>query len=143
MENPAESHVRAAHSGRTLAIMCHLTALIGMLLLAVPVGSILGPLILWLAKRADDPDVELHGKESLNFQLSVGIYLLSLGCLAFLTAGLMIIPVICLIAIPLLFLLGIIGAAIGVADLVLIIIASIQTGEGRVYRYPFNLRLIR
>ncbi len=123
--------------------MCHLLALIGMLVLAVPVGSILGPLILWLAKRAHDPEVELHGKESVNFQLSVAIYLAVLGCIAFLVAGFMMIPVLGLAAIPVLFLLALVGAAIGIADLILIIIASVRTGEGEHYQYPFNLRLIR
>ena len=31
----------------------------------------LGPLIVWLAKRSDSPEIDENGKESLNFQISM------------------------------------------------------------------------
>ncbi|PYJ15235.1 MAG: hypothetical protein DME96_14075 [Verrucomicrobia bacterium] len=37
-------------------------------------GHILGPLIVWLAKRGDSAEIDAHGKESLNFQISMLIY---------------------------------------------------------------------
>ena len=37
-------------------------------------GHILGPLIVWLAKRSDSPEIDENGKESLNFQISMLIY---------------------------------------------------------------------
>jgi uncharacterized protein len=37
-------------------------------------GHLLGPFIVWLAKRDDSPEIDAHGKESLNFQISMLIY---------------------------------------------------------------------
>ena len=57
---------------RTWAVLCHATALVGFF---VPwAGHIIGPLIIWLAKRGDSAEIDMHGKESLNFQISMLIY---------------------------------------------------------------------
>src|SRR5260370_37552853 len=57
---------------RTWCVLAHATALVGFL---VPVaGHIVGPLIVWLVKRTDSAEIDAHGKESLNFQLSMVIY---------------------------------------------------------------------
>ena len=64
---------------RTWTVLCHATALAGFF---VPwAGHILGPLIVWLAKRGDSAEIDAHGKESLNFQISMLIYnLIALSC---------------------------------------------------------------
>src|SRR5438132_14309579 len=64
---------------RTWNVLCHATALAGVF---VPwAGHILGPLIVWLVKRNDSPEIDEHGKESLNFQISMLIYNLISGVL--------------------------------------------------------------
>lgn len=105
------------------AMICHLSALAGFL---VPFGNIFGPLLVWLLKRADMPMVDRHGKESLNFQITVGI------------AVAICIPLIfVLIGIPLMFIIGI-GA------LIMTIIAAVKVSNGDFdYRYPFALRLLK
>ena len=87
-------------------------------------GHIVGPLVVWLAKRADSPEIDAHGKESINFQLSMLIYNVIAGILC-----------IVLIGIPILILLHIL-------NVVFVIVASIQASEGKLYRYPFTIRLI-
>src|SRR5438270_12331492 len=69
----SSSAVSASSSGaRTWCILAHATALVGFL---VPVaGHVVGPLIIWLAKRQDSPEIDAHGKESLNFQISMLIW---------------------------------------------------------------------
>src|SRR5471032_2596768 len=57
---------------RTWTILCHASALLGVFL-HFP-GHLLGPLIVWLAKRDDSSEIDAHGKESLNFQISMLIY---------------------------------------------------------------------
>src|SRR5438067_2794918 len=52
--------------------LCHASALLGVFL-HFP-GHLLGPLIVWLIKRGESPEVNAHGKESLNFQISMLIY---------------------------------------------------------------------
>ena len=100
---------------KTLAILAHALALF----------SFLGPLIIYLIKKDQSPYVAEHAKESLNFQITVFI-------LAIISAILIIV----LIGILLLW-------AISIANLVLIIVASIKASESKLYRYPFNFRLIK
>ncbi len=104
-------------------MLAHATALVGFL---VPLaGHIVGPLIIWLAKRGDSPEIDAHGKESLNFQLSMLIYNL-------------IAAVLCLVLIGFFIL-----AILHILNVVFVIIASIQASEGKVYRYPLAIRLIK
>src|SRR3984893_17425972 len=107
---------------RTWCILAHATALVGFF---VPLaGHIVGPLIIWLAKRQDSPEIDAHGKESLNFQISMLIYnaIAAILCLV-------------LVGIPILILLHIL-------NIIFVIIASIQASEGKLYRYPLAIRLI-
>src|SRR5437764_15131874 len=57
---------------RTWTVLCHASALAGLFFHFL--GHLLGPLIVWLVKRGDSPEIDAHGKESLNFQLSMLIY---------------------------------------------------------------------
>ncbi len=109
-------------SVRTWCILAHATALVGFL---VPVaGHIVGPLIVWLAKRQDSPEIDAHGKESMNFQISMLIWNVIAGILCLV-----------LIGIPILILLHIL-------NIIFVIVASIQASEGKLYRYPLAIRLI-
>jgi len=119
----SSSAVSASSSGaRTWCILAHATALVGFL---VPVaGHVVGPLIIWLAKRQDSPEIDAHGKESLNFQISMLIW-----------NAIAAILIIVLIGIPILILLHIL-------NIIFVIVASIQASEGKLYRYPLAIRLI-
>src|SRR4051794_35730178 len=88
----------AQKSVRTWCMLCHLSALAGLL---VPGGNVLGPLIVWLMKKDEGAEVDEHGKASLNFQISVFIYVAVLSVLAvilmFVVIGFLLIPVIALL----------------------------------------------
>ena len=108
---------------RTWNVLCHATALIGFF---VPwAGHILGPLIVWLAKRGDSAEIDAHGKESLNFQISMLIYSVIAGVLCLVPIGFLILVL------------------LHILNVVLVIVASIQASEGKLYRYPFAIRLIK
>jgi uncharacterized Tic20 family protein len=50
---------------KNMAMFCHLSALIGGLVLSwtgLPVGNIIGPLVIWLLKKDSMPLVNEHGK---------------------------------------------------------------------------------
>jgi uncharacterized Tic20 family protein len=103
--------------------LCHASALLGLFFHFL--GHILGPLAVWLLKRGDSPEIEAHGKESLNFQISMLIY-----------DAIAAILCIFLIGIPILI-------ALWVANTVLVIIASVKASEGKFYQYPFTIRLMK
>lgn len=119
---------------RNWAMASHLCGLLwivgGTGLIFFPFGglvlfTLLGPLIIWRTKGQTMPFVAEQAKESLNFQITV--FLLGLVFLVLALA---------LIGFVFLWILG-------VVNLVLVIIAAIQVSDGRSYRYPFCLRLVK
>lgn len=120
---------------RTWAMLAHLAALAGYV---VPLGNVIGPLVVWLSKRDTMPFVDYHGRESLNFHITIAIGYVVLFLLAFLSVFLSII-MIGFLLMPLVILL-IIG--LGVFELVITIMAALEANRGNLYRYPFSLRLI-
>ena len=114
---PALTNVRSWNA------ICHASALLGVLV-HFP-GHLLGPLIIWLWKRDESPEIDAHGKEALNFQISMLIYNV-------------IAAVFCLVLIGFLFL-----AVLWVLNAVFVIIASIQASDGKFYRYPMTIRFLQ
>lgn len=112
---------------RLWSTLCHLAALFG---LVVPtLGSVVGPLVVWLIKRNDHPTIDAHGKEALNFQLSVLIYCWVLGIIG--VATLWILVGFAFLALSFL---------IGLAALILAIVAAVKASNGESFRYPFSIR---
>ena len=107
---------------RTWAMLSHFSALC---MFIFPFGNILAPLMIWLIKKEEMSFVENQAKEVLNFQISMTIYLLISGILCFI-----------LIGIP--FVIG-----LGIFKVIITIIAGIKANDGKSYRYPINLRLIK
>lgn len=103
------------------AMFCHLSALAGFV---IPFGNIIGPLVLWVIKKDEYPLVNDQGKEALNFQISMTIYILVSIVLIF-------------VAIGILFLI-----ALALFEIFAIVIASIKASEGKTYRYPLTIRFL-
>lgn len=114
---------------RLWAMLGHLSALTG--LLTGGIGNIVGPLIVWQVKKDSLPFAASEAKEALNFNISWLLWSLALGLV---TAVLMLV-FIGVLLIPVLILLG-------VAWLVLTIIAGLKANEGKAYRYPLTIRFI-
>lgn len=83
------------------------------------------PLVIWLLKKDENPEIEYHAREALNFQLNVIFWALA----AF--------PLICALGLGL-----VIIAVLPFVKLVLVLIASIRAADGQRFRYPFILRLV-
>lgn len=119
MDTPASSPPPRVPTGneKLWSILSHLSILAG-------VGLIL-PLAVYLAMRNESEFTAANAREALNFHLSLLIY------------GLCCIPLVfVMIGVPLLIILGL-------ASLVLAIVAAIKTSDGALYRYPLTIRLIR
>ena len=107
---------------RTVAAAAHLAAFAGHLF---PFAHIIAPLAVWLWRRDRSAFVNDQGKESINAQISLTIYVVACIPLCFVLIG--------FVLIGLLYLAGVI----------FVILAAVATYEGRVYRYPLILRLVR
>ncbi len=107
----------------TKAALLHLSALIG--LIGNGIGFVLAPLAFWLVKRNDDPFLDEHGKEAVNFQLSMTLAAIVSAVLMALLIGFVLLPIV---------LLAMIG---------LPIIAAMRARDGESYRYPATIRFIK
>jgi hypothetical protein len=103
---------------RILGLLAHLLAI-------VPGIGILGPLVIYLVKKDGSSFVAANAKESLNFQLTIIIACIISWILIVVQIGFILL------------------AVLGILNVVLVIVATIRASENKIYRYPFNLRLIK
>jgi uncharacterized Tic20 family protein len=104
------------------AMFCHLGGLFGFVF---PFGNILAPLVIWLVHRDKYPLVDDQGKEAVNFQISLSIYLIASALMVLIVIGLFLF------------------IALLVFALVVTVSAAIQASKGGKYRYPFAIRFIQ
>ena len=124
MENSDFQGMNISRIERQWAMGCHL---IGLCILPVLplIGGMVGVLVLWLMKREEGAFIDTQGKEALNFQISLFIYvsvsllLFIIGIGVFLFFALMIFAVVCMV------------------------VAGVKASEGKAFRYPACIRFIR
>ena len=109
-------------SERDWAMFCHLSAFAGYFF---PFGSIVGPVICWISRKDESEWVNINGKASLNFQISILLYTVLLIPLCFIIVG-----------IPLL-------VTLLVLEFVCIILASIRSAKGEVFKYPLSIPFLQ
>jgi len=106
---------------RTWHMFCHLSALLGYL---VPLGWLIGPFVIWQWKKNEMPSIEAHGREALNFHLSMMIWFFLAALSVFILIGIVILPV------------------LGLLHLIFIIVATVKANDGRPYRYPMTIQFL-
>ncbi len=109
---PQTAAVEPSKDAKMWAMLCHL--------LAIFTGFI-APLIIWLMKKEEEPFIDAHGKQALNWQFTVLIALIVSGLTWFLCIGVFLTP------------------AIYVCNIVFCIIASIKANNGESYKYPIAI----
>jgi uncharacterized Tic20 family protein len=107
---------------RNWAMFCHLAAFACFLF---PFGGTIGPLICWLSRKDESIWVNENGKASMNFQLSILLYLVLTIPLCFI-----------LIGFPIL-------AVIWTLRIVCIIIAGVKASKGEEFKYPLAIPFIQ
>ena len=110
---------------RGWAMLCHIGTLPALI---IPAGNIIVPLVLWMAKKDESDFVDDQGKESLNFQISLTVYLILAGFLAIL---------------KMITISKILVFVVGVFGIICVITATIKAHRGERYRYPFSIRFVR
>ena len=105
----------AVQDEKTLAILAQVTAIF---------TGILGPLVVYLVAKPEQPFAKHHAAEALNFQITVTIAVFVSALLILVLIGLLLLPIV------------VIGA------LILEVMASLAASRGEWYRYPVSLRLV-
>lgn len=120
--NGSGTEAVADKDSRTWAMLAHLATFSAFL---TGIGSIVGPLIVWLVKKDQSPFVDEHGKEALNFNISIAIYMIGAGILTIILIGFLVM------------------LAVGIFWAVMSVIAAMKANNGEHYRYPLTIRLIK
>lgn len=107
---------------QTFSMLCHLGALAGYI---IPFGNVLGPLIFWLIKKDQYAEVDRQGKDALNFQISMTLWVIASAILILLVIGIFAL------------------IALGILNLILIIVASVKSNNGERFKYPLSIEFIR
>ncbi len=115
LDQPEQTFQPPASEEKTMAILAHILTI---------VAGFLPPLIIYLIKKDESDYVRRHAAESLNFQLSLIIYVI---------VGI----VLCLIIIGVFVLI-----ALGIMALVFAILATVKASEGGFYKYPLTIRFV-
>ncbi|WP_076541381.1 DUF4870 domain-containing protein [Shewanella sp. UCD-KL21] len=118
----SETIEQVSKEARNMGLLVHAASFVGYI---IPLGSIIGPLIVWLMKRDEFEFANQCGKNCLNFKLSLFIYVVISMILAFVGIGFILL------------------IALGVMDIICTIIAIIRAGEGIAYRYPLTINFIK
>ena len=101
---------------RTMAILSHVLCVVVWLF---------PPLIIYLIKKDESAYVTAHAKESLNFQITVAICYFGCIILSLLLIGFFLFWIVWIVAV------------------IFEIMATIKASEGKLYKYPFSIRLIK
>ena len=105
----------------TWGVIVHVSAFVGIF---IPFGNVLGPLVVWLIKKDESEFVDASGKQALNFQITWTILLLIALVTILVGIGLLLVPI------------------LGIAWLIIVVLAAIRTSNGEVYDYPLKIDLI-
>ena len=145
---------------KTLAALTHLSALSQYF---IPFGNFIFPIIIWSSKKDKSEFIDDQGKQVINFQLSILIYSIILILIAIPVFSTVIfssmdwnelmnnhelfwnnIDIANNISLLTLGILSILLVfAIKVIEFFLIVIAAISASEGKKYKYPLTINLIK
>ncbi|REE24558.1 hypothetical protein DFQ09_104330 [Winogradskyella pacifica] len=126
----------------------------------IPFGNFIGPIVLWAANKNKSEFIDQHGKQAINFQISVLLYAIIIGTLSVpffifkIFRGMDILdfngfnnfhinigePS------PLLYIGGGLGALAIVAfiiELALIVKASLSARDGNAFKYPLTINFLK
>ncbi|WP_460947531.1 DUF4870 domain-containing protein [Spirosoma daeguense] len=107
---------------RMWAMLAHLIALPGSFFL---IGTVVAPVVVWQIYKDKSAYIDYHGKESVNFQITMAL-----------ATAISLLLMFVLVGFVLLFIVGIVWA-------VFTIIAGIKANNGEYYRYPLSIRFIK
>jgi uncharacterized Tic20 family protein len=128
----------------------------------IPLGNFILPIILWTTNKEKSDFVDAHGKQAINFQISMLLYTIVIACL---TIPLFLFGVLNSVDFPefwhaydfdfhisrrdsfnvVLFTIiaGILAAAAFIFEIIFIIIATSKANQGEPYKYPITINFLK
>lgn len=121
---------------RQYAVFVHLSSLATLI---IPLGNLLGPLILWLAKKEESAFVDRHGVAAVNFNISLLVYVAGTMVL-FVLVTILTLGIGALLMLPLLLVAAVVML---VLEIVFMVQAIQAASRGQDYRYPMSIPFVQ
>ena len=150
-----ENTFSSSKSDRSLGALLHLSTLSKYF---VPFGNFIFPLIIWVIRKQDSRFIDHHGRQSINFQVSIFLYSVFLVLAALVTLIILAVvnsqeilftedymETVLFTNLPFLFTiitLAILLLALVIIDLVCVIAATSKAAEGKPYKYPLSISFL-
>lgn len=99
-------------------MVMHLSQFAGFI---IPFAGLVAPILLWQINAKSDPEIDRHGKNIMNFMISMIIYMVVGFILVFAVIGMPIL------------------VALGVMYIVFIILAAVKANRGEFWSYPLAI----
>ncbi|WP_018349293.1 DUF4870 domain-containing protein [Longispora albida] len=126
----------ATSDDKTWALIAHFGGAAGALV-SCGVFGFVAPLIAFLAKGKESPAIQAHSLAALNFQAPLSAATFVVGvlyyCAGFGGLGMALVSLA----------LSLVGLAVTAVAVVFGVMAGIKANDGLLYKYPFNLGLIK
>ena len=104
-----------SQDARNMAMLCHLLGIVGFV----------APLMIWLIERDKHRFVDEHGREAMNYQISMLIYGAAASLSCFAVIGLFLAP------------------ALAIVHTVLVIIGATRAQQGGPWHYPIAISFLK
>nr|WP_321236897.1 DUF4870 domain-containing protein [uncultured Psychroserpens sp.] len=142
---------------KNIATFIHLSTFTRFL---IPLGNYIGPIVLWMINKDKSEFIDRHGKQAINFQISILLYTLIIGTITIPFFIFKIFNGLDFVDFhgfhdfhinigepsPLLYISGGLGflAIIGfIFELIFIVIASLKARDGELYEYPLTINFLK
>ncbi|MCO4821633.1 MAG: DUF4870 domain-containing protein [Flavobacteriaceae bacterium] len=144
---------------KNLAAVIHLSAFSKFIF---PLGNFIMPLIFWTVNKDKSEFIDAHGKQAINFQLSILLYTVLIGAL---TIPLFLFGILNTISFPdlwhgydfdfnishrdnfnviiLSILAGLLVIAAFILEIIFVIIATSKANQGEPYNYPITIKFLK
>lgn len=120
--NPQEDVKPWGMELNTFNMLMHLSQFAGVI---VPFAGFILPIVMWTTQKEKSASIDAHGKNIVNFMLSLIVYGLICAILS-------------------LVLIGILGfIVLGIASVIFIIIGAVRAMEGEAYQYPLTIKFFK
>jgi uncharacterized Tic20 family protein len=111
-EQEGPRQAEKSQEARNMAMLCHLLGIFGFF----------APLVIWLSERDKHRFVDEHGREAMNYHVSLVIYCAAL-CLV--VVGVFLLPV------------------LAIVHIVLSILGTVKASRGQPWRYPIAIPFLK
>lgn len=107
-------------------VFLHLSAFGGIVIPSL--GHIIGPLVIWLVKKAESPAIDAAGRDVLNYQISWTIWMFAAIVIAA-VGSCIIVPIV-------------VPFALAIAWLIFVIKGALAASRGETFKYPLTIKLL-